>query len=327
MLALYASRTARVVRDSAAARVRAGTLLGVAGLGLAWLSQVPFRLAEVWWKRRYGQTRSGYAETLLSNWLELAAALAFGTCAIVAVMALAARFPTRWWLAAAPVSVAFAAAFALASPAFSDRDPLNRPGLSATARELAARQGTDPVDVVREDVTDFTSTPNAYSLGFGPTSTIVLWNTLLDGSFAEREVEFVLAHELAHHSLDHIPKALAWYGLFAFPAAWLVAVAVRRRGGLAQPAAVPLALLVVVLLELASLPVYNAISRHLEREADWVALETTRNPAAAVGVFVNFATQSLNDPSPPLWAYLLFEGHPTVEDRIATAEAWRRRSR
>ena len=42
-----------------------------------WISQVPFRLAEVWWDRRYDQTDSGYIETLFANWFELGAEFLF----------------------------------------------------------------------------------------------------------------------------------------------------------------------------------------------------------------------------------------------------------
>ena len=96
---------------------------------------------------------------------------------------------------------------------------------------------------------------------------------------------------------------------------------------MANPAAVPLSLLVVVVLNLVSLPVYNVLSRHMEQEADWVALETTRDPDSAGGLFENFTIESLNDPSPPTWSYLLFDSHPSVEKRIAMAEAWRNRLR
>ena len=94
---------------------------------------------------------------------------------------------------------------------------------------------------------------------------------------------------------------------------------------MANPAAVPLSLLVIVVLDLVSLPVYNAISRHMEQEADWVALETTHDPDSAASLFSNFTVESLNDPDPPAWSYLLFDSHPSVEQRIAMAEAWRAR--
>jgi STE24 endopeptidase len=65
----------------------------------------------------------------------------------------------------------------------------------------------------------------------------------------------------------------------------------------------------------------------MEAEADWKALETTHDPASAESLFEQFTIQSLSDPDPPTWSYLLLDSHPTVEQRIAMAEAWRRRAR
>jgi STE24 endopeptidase len=69
----------------------------------------------------------------------------------------------------------------------------------------------------------------------------------------------------------------------------------------------------------------NAISRHLEAEADWMALRTTRDPAAAERLFRHFTQDDFAEPSPPTWDYLVLEDHPTVLQRIAMAEAWKRR--
>jgi STE24 endopeptidase len=327
VLVLYAWKGARFARESAAGRIGTGMLLGMIGLGLVWLTQVPFRLAEVWWDRRYDQTDSGYVETLFANWLQLGAEFLFICFALVIVMALAGPFPRRWWLAAAPAFVGLATLFAFVTPYLSQTERLDRPDLEAAAKTFAERQGTDPVRLAVEDVSDFTNSPNAYAVGFGPSRRIVLWNTLLDGRFSDREVKVVLAHELGHHSRDHIPEAIAWYALFALPGAWLIAVATRRRGGMADAASVPLSLLVIVGLNLLSTPLYNVISRHMEAEADWVALETTRDPASAEQLFSNFTIESLNDPTPPTWSYVLFDSHPSVEERIGLAEAWRQRSR
>ena len=327
VLLAYAKWGIRFARESAAGRIGTGMLLGMIGLALVWISQVPFRLAEVWWDRRYDQTDSGYVETLFANWFQLGAEFLFICFALVIVMAIAGRFPRRWWLAAAPVFVGLGALFAFIFPYLSSTEPLRRPDLEAAARQYAKQQGIEPIKVEQEDVTDFTNAPNAYAVGFGPSKQIVFWNTMLDGRFSDGEVKVVLAHELGHHSRDHIPEGLAWYALFALPGAWLIARATRRRGGMANPAAVPLALLVIVVLDLVSLPVYNAISRHMEAEADWVALETTHDPDSAAGLFRNFTIESLNDPSPPTWSYVLFDSHPSVEQRIAMAEAWRQHRR
>ena len=158
--------------------------------------------------------------------------------------------------------------------------------------------------------------------GIGSSRKVFLWSSLLDGRFSNREVEVVLAHEYGHQARDHLLKGIAWYALFAFPGTYLIARAARRRGGMREPAAMPLALLVLVVLNLVAQPFQNAISRHIEAEADWVALQTTRDPIAMENLFRRFATTALGDPSPPTVAYLTFENHPTLMQRIAMARAW-----
>jgi Zn-dependent protease with chaperone function len=65
----------------------------------------------------------------------------------------------------------------------------------------------------------------------------------------------------------------------------------------------------------------------MEAEADWIALQTTHDPAAGRSVFSKFAATSLDEPSPPTWDYVLFENHPTIVQRIAMASAWQARRR
>jgi STE24 endopeptidase len=138
-------------------------------------------------------------------------------------------------------------------------------------------------------------------------------------------VRVAAAHELAHIRRRHVWKGLAWFALLSLPGLYVVALATRRRGGLAEPRAVPLAALVLLCLQLALLPLTNAISRRYEVEADWIALETTRDPAAARGLFEGFAATDLTDPRPPAWSYVLLDDHPTLLQRIALTRAWRAR--
>ena len=92
-----------------------------------------------------------------------------------------------------------------------------------------------------------------------------------------------------------------------------------------EPLAVPLALLVFVVLSTIALPLQNAITRHMEQEADWIALETTEDPAGARNLFQGFAREALLDPDPPRWSYYLMETHPVIVERVAMTDAWRDR--
>src|SRR5204863_10175008 len=124
--------------------------------------------------------------------------------------------------------------------------------------EVEQRQRVGSVPVRVEDVHKDTSLPNAEAMGIGPSRRVVLWDTLVDGRFTDSEVRVVIGHEIAHIKADHVPKALAWYALFALPGTYLIALLTRRRGGMGQPEAVPLGLLVLSVLSFAALPVENA---------------------------------------------------------------------
>jgi STE24 endopeptidase len=177
-----------------------------------------------------------------------------------------------------------------------------------------------------QDVHEFTPSENAFATGLGPSRKVFVWDTLLTGGLGNREIEVVLAHEFGHLARDHLWKLLGWFALFAVPEAYLIAVVTRRRGGMARPEAVPLALLVVIVVSLVTTPLWNMITRRYEAEADWMALETTKDPAAARGLFEHFSSADLSDPNPSTFSYVLFDNHPTLLQRIEMAQAWRERN-
>ena len=325
-LGVYALVGPRFMRESAAGRIGTGMLLAMLGLAIAWLVTVPFSVVELWWHRRHDMAEEGYVDWVLGGWLALGGEFLFVSLAIVIVMGFARPLGERWWIPGAVVFVGLATLFAFVYPyLLPDQVPLREPELAARAERLAAEQGVEDVPVNVEQIDAVTDAPNAEAAGLGPSRRVLLWDTLLDGRFSEDEIGVVLAHEFAHHSRRHLPESLAWYALFAFPGAFLIARATRRRGGMREPRAVPLGLFVFVALSLLALPLQNAIGRHLEAEADWVALETSEDPDSARSLFEKFATEARTDPDPPTWAFVLAETHPTVMERLAMVEAWEAR--
>jgi STE24 endopeptidase len=326
VLAAYAWRGTRFTRESAAGRIGTGMLLGMIGLGLVWLSQLPFQLLELWWLRRHELWNATYVDWFFESWALLAAQFLFICLWLLITMALAALFRRTWWLPAVPVFVGLALLFAFLFPYLAAETRPAPPELKRDAIRFAERQDTEPVKVVVEEWSEFTSMPNAYAAGLGPSRRIFLWDTLLDGRFGDDEVRVVLAHELAHHSREHIWKSIAWYALLLLPLLGSVAWLTHRRGGLYRPRAVPLALLALFAGGLALTPLDNAVSREMEAEADWIALETTRDPAATRALFEGFAREALEDPTPPGWAYQALATHPSIAERIAMTIAWERRT-
>jgi STE24 endopeptidase len=328
VLALYAWRGHRLARESAAGRIGTGMLLGMLGLGILWFTQVPFGLAEVWWARRHDAADVGYLEWLLGDWLALGFEFAFVSFALLIVMGFAQVLHGRWWVPGAPTFVTIYIFFAWALPWLVVEDhPLRDPELRAAAQVYAREQGVEPIPVRVEDVSAYTDSPNAFAAGIDRSRRVFIWDTMLDGRFEDDEVMVVLAHEIAHHSREHILKSIGWYALLAVPGTLLIALATRRRGSLREPKAVPVALFVYVALSFLAQPFSNVVSRRMEAEADWVALETTENPEAARGLFETFTTESHADPTPPRWSSVLFDTHPGMLERIRMAEAWRERTK
>jgi STE24 endopeptidase len=325
-LGIYAVKGPGFVRESAAGRIGTGMLLGMLGLAFVWIAQLPFGLAELWWERGHDVSSQGYVDWFINYFLSAGGAFLFISLAMLIVMALTGVWRRAWWVAAAPALVAVFLAFAFVQPyLIPGQHPLRNPAIAADADRLAAREGIPGTTVRVQDTHNLGGSPNAEATGLGPTQRVILWDTLLQ-RFPRSEVRVVLAHEFAHLSRDHLWKAFGFMALLALPIALVVALVTRRRGGLYEPTAVPLAIFVVAILLFLTLPVQTAFTRRLEAEADWVALNTTHEPGAMTGLFQRLGRLSRAEPDPPGWDQFLFGDHPSVMQRIEMARAWRERN-
>jgi STE24 endopeptidase len=326
-LIVLANRLPRTVRLMGLGRIGSAIVVGMVLLVTLWFVGLPFSLAGLWWQHRWGLGPFDVPAWLGSQWAQLAPEAVSVMLAIVLIVGLAGRF-RRWWLVATPALVAIAALFAFGSAYLSagSAHPLHDATLRADVVRLERTEHVSGTPVRVEDVSAWTNQANAFTIGLGPSTHVIVWNTLLDGRFSRGEEDVVLAHELGHVRSRHISKALGWAALIIGPTLWLLALATRRRGGLADPANLPFAILFLTVLSLATAPLQNAVSRRYEAEADWRALNATRDPAAARRLFENFERTSLEQPSPALWDYLWLENHPTLLQRIAMAERWQERN-
>ena len=303
------------------ALVRAAEV-GVIAAAALLVARLPFGLAALWWQRRYGIAELGYGTWIfdLLGPLVVRAALLGFACA--ACLWLARRFGRRWWLAAAPMFVVVGVAVIVVQPLLSPRlEPVRRPAVVRQVEELAAREGLPKPEVEVRRTSGRTRLLNAEALGIGPTKRVILWESTLALPAAERA--FLVAHELAHVKRSHLWKGLAWFVLLLVPGLALLA----RLAPLRTPEDVPRALLIAFVLLLAATPIANAVSRRYEAEADWIALQTTRDPIGAKRFFADLAEAGVRDPSPPRWWTIPFGTHPTLAERAGMADASGRRSR
>lgn len=328
-LAVLSWRAPRLVRTLGLGRIGAGVIVAMLILVTLWFVSLPFGFAQQWWAARHGLAPHDYVSWIFEPWASLSFEALFALIAVGIVLGLAGWLGDRWWLVGGPVFVGLVAAFAFlfGYVAQVGTHGVEDAKLRAAVHALELREGVKGTPVHVQDISDVTNQANAYASGFGPSANVVLWDTLLDGRFTAGEVRVVVAHELGHVAHRHILKGVAWSALFVLPILWLMTLAARRRGGIADPAALPFALLALTVLSFLAAPFENVVSRRYEAEADWSALQATHDGASARKLFVDFQRTSLQEPDPPTWDYLWLENHPTIGQRIAMAEAWLKRSR
>ncbi|HEX8204954.1 MAG TPA: M48 family metalloprotease [Solirubrobacteraceae bacterium] len=326
-LFVYARRAGTFLKESAAGPIGTGFLMGMMGISIVWLVSVPFGLVETWWARKHDALEANYLDYLLNTFFALTGE-AVSLCVVLLIaMGLARLVRSAWFIPSAVTLGAVILLLAWGMPYLYPglEEPPN--DIATDARPLAEEQDVEDVPVRVENVSEYISQPNAFAMGLGDSRKIVLWDTLVD-DFDRDEVRSVVSHEYGHHEHDHIAKGIGWSVLFALPAAFVVMLLTRRwKGGLANPAAVPTALLIVVVLQLVTSPITSGASRRYEAEADWAALQATKDPQAMVDVHRNFTEEALSDPDPPEWFHWMFDSHPSGAERVAMARAWRARNR
>jgi STE24 endopeptidase len=251
------------------------------------------------------------------------------------------------------------------SPLFNDFRPLRDPTLEKSVLDLAGRAGVAVREVLVMDASRRTYHTNAYFTGFGSTRRIVLYDTLLRGSATaaagtlavagsssglgpflaacdyaaaraaqSAQVSSILAHEVGHWQHDHIVKGICLAGVAAFLGLFVLSLILRGNVGRpplflrspTDPAGVPLILLLFSLGNWLVMPVENAITRAFERQADWTALELTRDPQSFIEAEKRMARDNLSNVAPNPVLVWFFSTHPTTVERIEMARLWQKQN-
>jgi len=166
--------------------------------------------------------------------------------------------------------------------------------------------------------------------GFGSSRRLVLYDTIIAQEHGDLLLN-TIGHELGHNVLGHIPRGLLFAALSALPGAWILAWGFRRVltvhgavlqiGGVADPAGLPLLLLLLSLLSFFSEPIANAYSRMQEHDADRFSLDVTRGIIADPGQAAAQAFQlegqaNLDVPDPDKFIVFWLYSHPPTADRV-----------
>ncbi|HEX7373958.1 MAG TPA: M48 family metallopeptidase [Steroidobacteraceae bacterium] len=295
-------------------------------LGLPFSAYRTFRL-----EQRFGFNRTTpgvFVADLVKGWL-LGAVLGGTILAVVLwVMASTGRY---WWLVAWVVWLAFSLLVTwawprLIAPLFNKFTALEDGSLRARIDALLIRCGFKASGVYVMDGSRRSAHGNAYFTGLGREKRIVFFDTLLS-TLTPVQIESVLAHELGHFKLKHVPKRLlggAAMSLAGFALlGWLARQDWFYTGlGIDTPgnsAALLLFVLVVPAFAWMLAPLLAAWSRKHEFEADAFAAAHSSGPELAHALVSMYKDNASTLTPDPLHS-AFYDSHPPPALRIARLE-------
>jgi STE24 endopeptidase len=299
-----------------------GVITKIVGLPLDYMRG--FRL-----ERRYGLSNLALAGWVKDELKGLAVGSALAAIGLECLYGTMRLWPEHWWVISATLFVAFFVLLAnlapvLILPLFFKFKPLENPALTERLLELSRRAGTNVRGVFEWKLSEKSKKANAALVGLGNTRRIILADTLLE-RLNDDEVEAVLAHEFGHHVHRHVAMNLTVQTGVSYLGFFFVDAVLNRFSysfgfrGLADFANLPLLLLVGTALSLLLLPLVNAFSRRMERQADAYALRSVRDRSAFVSSMEKLAELNLAETQPPAWIEFIFHSHPSLARRIALA--------
>ncbi|MBM4185667.1 MAG: hypothetical protein FJ207_15850 [Gemmatimonadetes bacterium] len=284
-------------------------------------------------ERRYGLSRQSARRWVL-GWIQSRAVVAtVGAVAVNIMYATLELAPAAWWLLSASAFAVLLVIVATAAPVVllpivARVTPLSSPSLRSRLVALAQRCGAGALDAYQWGMGPQTR-PNAMLAGFGAGRRVLVSDTLL-AECSDDEIEIVLAHEIGHHLHGDLWKSLGFetaiLAVGLWMASWMLGPWVNFAGlrTANDVATLPLVVLALLSVSLVFAPAAHAWSRARERRADRFALSATGNPAAFVSAVRRLSAQNMAEERPSVAVRWLFHSHPTAEERIAAAEAFRR---
>lgn len=296
-----------------------GIVLGLPSLPWNWWNQ--FRLEE-----RFGFNKSSPKLWFSDKTKGLVIGLLIGypmLCVILWLMQL-----PHWWGYASAAVFLFQLVMMVAypmfiMPLFNKFEALPDGELRDQLMELSERSGFRARTILVMDGSRRSAHSNAFFSGFGRFRRIVLFDTLVN-QLKTSELKAVLAHEIGHYKLGHVPKrlalsaistlsgfiVLAWlaqsswfYEGFAFPASWGMAPALLLFGILSG------------LVTFWSNPFLNSWSRKHEYEADQFSRAAMCDSKPLIGALRVLHKKNLANLTPhPIYSHFYYS-HPTLLER------------
>jgi STE24 endopeptidase len=258
-----------------------------------------------------------------------------GTILLIALYTVFRRAPRTWWIWGTGLVVIFLFIVVFIAPLcieplFNTYKPLANVEIRDPILAMARANQIPAKQVFEVDASRQTTRVSANVSGVLGTTRIALNDNLLKQCTLP-EIRMVMAHEMGHYVLNHGAKLLTYFGIFILIGFALTSVffdaAVKRWGirwrvrGIADPAGLPLLVLILSTLLFIATPLLNTVVRVTEREADAFGINTSREPDGMAKAALKLGAYRKLDPT-PLEEFIFFD-HPSGRARIRMAMDWK----
>ena len=286
-------------------------------------------------EHQYGFATQTFGQWFAEQLIGLVVGLIAGIIALSILYAVFRRAPRSWWMWGTLVSVVLSfignfIAPIYVEPLFNSYKPLTDPAIRDPILAMAQANQIPVKQVFEVDASHQTTRVSANVSGLLGTTRIALNDNLLKHCTLP-EIRAVMAHEMGHYVLNHGAKLTIYMGvvaLFGFGIARFVFDRLLRRWGerwqvrgIADPAGLPVLMLIFVTFTFLMTPVLNSIVRQCEREADQFGINTSREPDAEAKIALTLGAYRKMDPT-PLEEFIFFD-HPSGRARIQMAMDWK----
>ena len=106
-------------------------------------------------------------------------------------------------------------------PLYNDFSTLKNKELETKILAMADKADIPAKHVYEVNMSEKTNALNAYVTGIGPNARIVMWDTTLK-QLKDKEILFIMAHEMGHYVMKHIYWGVASYVLLSFIGMYLI---------------------------------------------------------------------------------------------------------
>jgi len=288
-----------------------------------------------WREHQYGLATQTFGPWLGDQAKGLGVGLVIAPLLLMALYAAFRRAPRTWWLWGSGVALVFLFILQLLAPVyiaplFNTYTPVDRPEVRDPVLAMARANGVPADNVYVFDASRQTTRISANVSGMLNTLRVSLNDNLLNRTSVP-EIEAVMGHELGHYVLNHAYEGLMFFTLVILGAFGFLRFAfdrvLARWGsgwgveGIADPAGLPLLILLVSIYTFVLTPVANTYVRVNEAEADIFGLNAARQPDGFALTALKLSEYRKLDPG-PLEEFLFFD-HPSGRARIHMAMQWK----